>query len=182
MLKKALKALNNHQIIAVQTDTVPGLALNPQSIKALNDLYALKGRAENKPLISMVRHLEQVKQIANIPEWSMPILKKYWPGNLTVVFNALKTRNSGLNTIGIRIPAHDELLELLHHWGKELSVTSANLSGEPSLLTIKEIKQKFKHNIDCYYGSEKNSSQKPSTIIDVTGDKIKIIRQGELII
>ena len=179
-LKTTLSLLSAGKIIAVFTDTVPGLAVDNSNDQAIANLYSLKGRDFKKPLVSMVHDLDSAKNLAHIPDWIMPLLKKNWPGALTVIFNSKNQKLTGAKTIGIRIPDHEELLELLKAWKKSLGVTSANESGEKELLSIEEIRQIFGNKIGFYLNSKISGSGQPSTIIDATGQKLRILRQGEL--
>ena len=173
------------KIIAVPTDTVPGLAVDNQNPEAIRHLYALKGRSPNKPLVVMVASLEQVKEFATIPDWALPLLKKNWPGPLTVVFRANEANKKHLTpvqTIGVRIPDQEDLLALLKAWGKQLGVTSANESGKAELLSLEEIHRVFGDRINFYLPAKKPGSGKPSTIIDATGAKLNVLRAGEVVV
>lgn len=182
-LQTAWNALADGKIIAVATDTVPGLAVDSGNRQGIDSLYALKGRNFQKPLVWMVPDLDKVKEIAHIDEWVTPLLKENWPGALTVIFKAKK--HIGKDTIGIRIPEQKGLLALLTGWKNPLAVTSANESGKKNLLSMMDISRVFGDKIAWYWPQVKNEimhSYNPSTIIDVSAGELKIIRQGELIL
>jgi L-threonylcarbamoyladenylate synthase len=169
--------LENDGVVALPTDTVYGLAANALSEKAVEKIYQLKGRNFNKPLVWMFGNVRQVKE--NVVDWSMEIellAEKHWPGPLTMIF---KKKNGG--TIGIRIPDHAGLLDLLNPLDFPLAVTSANRAGEPEINDAEQIGKVFNNMIDGIIVDEKNSSSNvPSTVLDVSGDEWKILREGPL--
>jgi L-threonylcarbamoyladenylate synthase len=171
------QVLKNAGIVALPTDTVYGLAIDPRSHMALQKLYRLKRRDAAKPLVYMLASPEQLSElICPVSAEVQGLLDKYWPGALTVIF---RDRN-GKGKIGIRIPANQFLLNLLKEWGKPLAVTSANLSGEKELQSIEEIEKKFGDKIDVYIRNEEKFSGVASTVIDVSEGCVKVVRQGDI--
>lgn len=169
--------LNNAGIVAVPTDTVYGLAVDPRNKMALQKLYKLKQRDAGKPLVWMVAEQSQLAEVVReITPEVQKIIDKYWPGALTIIFKQKYSED----TIGIRIPKQQQLLALLQEWGKPLAVTSANLSGEKEMCSKQEVEKKFGGSVDFYIDTAEPLSGLASTIIDVSKGEIKVLRQGEI--
>ena len=103
---------------------------------------------------------------------------KFWPGALTLIFKYKNTPK----TIGIRIPNQKDLLSLLKEYEKPLAVTSANLSGNIPIISIEEAQNIFMDKISYYFDFKATKTGIASTIVDVTSDKLKVLRQGDLVL
>ena len=183
ILCKALKALNNHQAIAFPTETVFGLGVFYDDKEAYELLNKIKKRREDKPYTMMLDDVKKISNYAFIKDKYLPIINKYMPGSLTILVTAKEnvpsyvTHNTGI--IGIRIPSNKEALELLRFINKPLLVPSANKADQKPALNEEEVKTIFKEEIQVIVPG-KISSGEPSTIIDLTGDEIKLIRKGPI--
>lgn len=142
-------SLQENQIIAFSTDTVYGFGVNGLSEKAVLNLYDIKGRDDNKPLILLADSIEKVKMYTcNIEESLMNYLGKIWPGPVTIVFpfnasSSLIFSKFLSKTLAVRIPDRLFLLDLLSELSFPLVTTSANISGSPPLQNAQEIDSKF---------------------------------------
>ena len=183
LLNNALEALNKHQVIAFPTETVFGLGVFYDDEKAYNLLNKIKNRREDKPYTMMLFDVKEISKYAFIKDKYLPIINKYMPGSLTILVNAedsvpaYVTHNTGI--IGIRIPSNKEALDLLKFVKKPLLVPSANKADQKPALSADEVKAIFKDEIEVIIPGE-ISSGNPSTIIDLTGDEIKLIRKGPI--
>ena len=183
LFNKALEALNNHQIIAFPTETVFGLGVFYDDEKAYNLLNQVKNRREDKPYTMMLSDVKEISNYAFIKDKYLPIINKYMPGSLTILVNAKScvpayvTHNTGV--IGIRIPSNKEALDLLKFVKKPLLVPSANKADQKPALSADEVKAIFNDEIAVIISGEISSGE-PSTIIDLTGDEIKLIRKGPI--
>ena len=181
--KAALEALNNHQVIAFPTETVFGLGVFYDDERAYNLLNEVKRRREDKPYTMMLSKAEDIFKYADINPRYMNLIKKYMPGPLTILVKAKScvpgyvTHNTGV--VGIRIPENKEALDLLNYLGKPLLVPSANRADEKPALNDKEVKTIFKDEIKVVVPGSTCKGQ-PSTIIDLTGNEIKLIRKGPI--
>ena len=179
----ALKALENHQVIAFPTETVFGLGVFYDDEKAYQLLNQIKNRREDKPYTMMLDSVDKISDYAFIDNKYLPIIKKCMPGSLTVLLKAKSnvpgyvTHNTGI--IGIRIPSNNEALQLLTFVNRPLLVPSANKADQKPALNEQEVKDIFQDEIKIIVPG-KISSGLPSTIIDLTGDKIKLIRKGAI--
>lgn len=183
LFNKALEALNNHQVIAFPTETVFGLGVFYDDEKAYNLLNQVKNRREDKPYTMMLSDVKEISNYAFIKDKYLPIVNKYMPGSLTIFVNAKScvpayvTHNTGV--IGIRIPSNKEALDLLKFVKKPLLVPSANKADQKPALSADEVKAIFNDEIAVIIPGEISSGE-PSTIIDITGDEIKLIRKGPI--
>ena len=183
LFNKALEALNNHQVIAFPTETVFGLGVFYDDEKAYNLLNQVKNRREDKPYTMMLSDVKEISNYAFIKDKYLPIVNKYMPGSLTILVNAKScvpayvTHNTGV--IGIRIPSNKEALDLLKFVKKPLLVPSANKADQKPALSSDEVRAIFKDEIAVIIPGEISSGE-PSTIIDITGDEIKLIRKGPI--
>jgi len=181
--KDALASLSNHQVIAFPTETVFGLGVFYDDEKAYNLLNKVKNRREDKPYTMMLSDVKEISKYAIIKDKYLPIINKYMPGSLTILVRAKKcvpayvTHNTGI--IGIRIPSNKEALDLLKFVKKPLLVPSANKADQKPALSANEVKAIFKDEIEVIIPGEISSGE-PSTIIDLTGDEIKLIRKGPI--
>ena len=183
LLNSALQALNNHQVIAFPTETVFGLGVFYDDQKAYELLNKIKNRREDKPYTMMLDNVNKINEYAFIKDKYLPIINKYMPGSLTILVRAKANVpgyvTHGTGIIGIRIPSNKEALELLRFVKKPLLVPSANKADQKPALSVKEVNDIFKNEIDVIVPGEISSGE-PSTIIDLTGDEIKLIRKGPI--
>ena len=185
LLNSALQALNNHQVIAFPTETVFGLGVFYDDQKAYELLNKIKNRREDKPYTMMLDNVNKINEYAFIKDKYLPIINKYMPGSLTILVRAKANVPTyvthGTGIIGIRIPSNKEALELLRFVKKPLLVPSANKADQKPALSVKEVNDIFKNEIDVIVPGEISSGE-PSTIIDLTGDEIKLIRKGPILL
>lgn len=182
-IKKAKEALLNHEVIAFPTETVMGLGVIYNDYIAYNNLNIIKNRPEDKPYTMMVKDINEIKKYAFTNEKIDRIIQNFMPGSITLLLKSKPnvpsyvTHNSGI--IGIRIPTNEEAKELLNYIDTPLLVPSANKSGEKPALNNKEVKQIFKNSIRIIItGTAKGEI--PSTIISLTEDSPKLIRNGPI--
>lgn len=182
-LEDALKALNDHQVIAFPTETVFGLGVFYDDYQAYNLLNKVKNRHEDKPYTMMLYDINEINKYADINKKYLPIIKKYMPGSLTILVKAKEnvpnyvTHNTKI--IGIRIPSNKEALDLLSFVKKPLLVPSANKADQKPALNDEEVKAIFNDEIRVIIPGKAVGGQ-ASTIIDLTGEEIKLIRKGPI--
>lgn len=182
-LKEFLKIPKSHlkgKVIVFPTDTVYGLAAIYDDQLAIQKIYHLKERDAGKPLAILISDFEQVKDIVKINnEQTSDLMKKYWPGPLTLIFEKKEEFNYPFKTIGFRIPNSQIALKILNHLGG-LATTSVNYSGEEPINDIYEIEKKFANKIDYIITDQETFSKTSSTVLDVTTPNLKILRQGTI--
>jgi L-threonylcarbamoyladenylate synthase len=186
VIKKVVESIKRGDVVIFPTDTVPGLICDAKNKKAVERLFKIKNRPENKPLPVFVEDIKMTKELAVINKDQEKILKKVWPGKVTIVLKSKiqnpKSKIYGVakNTIALRIPKHKFLNILLKEINLPLAQSSVNISGEPAAKDIKHAvkifeKRKYKPNLIIDDGILRKSQ--PSKIIDLSGQKIKILRK-----
>jgi L-threonylcarbamoyladenylate synthase len=184
-LDKIVEYLNNGVVVAVPTETVYGLAVKFDNLKAIDKLTKLKDRGfdSGKVFSLMLANIDDVKKYAILNEKAKEIIEKYFPGDLTVVLKKnpvfVNPYFDNYQTIGIRIPDHKFMIKLLQKAGP-LIVTSANKKGLAPSLNSKLVGRELPE-IEVIV-SGKAGGRQPSTVVGLTESEPKILRRGRIII
>ena len=172
-------------VVLLPTETVFGLACHAENARAVEKIYALKGRSFQKPLAVCVKNLEAAQRLGEFSDAAKALAKKYWPGSLTIITKAkpnlkidpnCQSKFGELTTIAFRCPEAD----WLPHLDGPLALTSANRSGEKETVSYAAAIAELGEEIDSGLKTDMVLSGSPSTIISVIGEEIKILRQGSL--
>jgi L-threonylcarbamoyladenylate synthase len=183
-IEQAVKCLQSGQVVAIPTETVYGLAADASSREAVAEIYRLKGRPSNHPVIVHFSDWEAALSWAlDIRPWALELAKTHWPGPLTLVCKRQPWvgdwLTGGQDTVGLRVPNHPLTLELLRQFGGGLAAPSANRFGRVSPTTAQHVRDEFGPTLPildggpCQVGIE-------STIIDATSDQPRILRPGHI--
>ena len=182
-IKKAAQRVLRGGIIAFPTETFYGLAADALNEGALKKIFQVKGREEGKPLLLLVADKSWLKGLVqNISPLAERLMDRFWPGPLTLVFNAspqlspLLTADTG--KIGVRLSPHPVTQALVQAVGRAITGTSANLSGQPGTLTAREVFQSLGESLDAVLDGGKTAGGPGSTILDVSDPSPQIIREG----
>lgn len=170
-------------IIAYPTETIYGLGVDALNEKAIKRLFEIKSRAVDKPVSVLVRDTQMLRRVVSrVPQVARPIMEKYWPGPVTIIFSASgeipSTLTGQTGTIGVRISSHPFVRHLFDVFDSPLTSTSANISGGRSLMEPEDILRTFGSLIDLVIGMSEFMEGKGSTLIDVTGERPRIVREG----
>lgn len=181
-IESAVNCIKSGGIIAVPTDTVYGIGADPFNIEAVQKLYTVKGRPEEKPIPLVLGSTEDVERVAqNLPGFFYHLIDKFWPGGLTIIVEAkglLPQLTAGGNTVGLRIPDQPLLLRILQEFGGPLAITSANLSGTPAATSPSEFGEELSSRLDYIVDDGKTSGSIPSTVYDISISPPVVHRQG----
>ncbi len=183
VLSDAVEILRADGTVAFPTDTVYGLAASAFSFKGIARLYEMKKRDENKSIAVLLGDVSQAKLVAeSFSSEAESLANKFWPGALTLIVekkDGLPENISRRPTIGIRIPDHDFVRNLIRMTGP-LAVTSANLSGKAPSVSIDGFLDELGAQLDLILDGGKTVGGIPSTVIDCTVAPLKILRQGSI--
>lgn len=183
MMENIKQELEKGGAVILPTETVYGLFAKALDEKAVDHVYQLKRRPRDKALNLNVAHLDDILNFSkNQPPYLQKLVDSFLPGPLTIILEANDKVpywvNSDLTTVGFRMPNHPVTLELIREFGPLIG-PSANLSGQASGVSFKEIVKDFGQEV---LGIEDDAflTGQDSTILDLSGDKVKILRQGAI--
>ena len=183
MMEKIKQELEKGGAVVLPTETVYGLFTKALDKKAVDHVYQLKRRPRDKALNLNVAHLDDILNFSkNQPPYLQKLVDSFLPGPLTIILEANDKVpywvNSDLTTVGFRMPSHPITLELIRAFGPLIG-PSANISGHTSGVSFEEILKEFGQEV---LGLEDDGflTGQDSTILDLTGKKIKILRQGSI--
>lgn len=170
------------QVFIAPTDTIYGLLASAFSEKAVERIFRIKGRDDNKPLIVLISNIKDLEEFdINLSEKQKIFLEKNWPNKLSVELKQTKFKyiHRGNNYSAFRMPKNKKIISLLKKYGP-LVAPSANKQGEKTVETIRQAKRVFGDSVDFYIGNRKRLSGSGSTLISLDENaNFKIIRQGD---
>jgi L-threonylcarbamoyladenylate synthase len=183
-IARAVEVVRAGGVVGLPTDTVYGIGVDPLEEAAVATLFELKGRPADRPMGLLVASLEEAAEIGLIEGAALDLARSHWPGALTLVVRprvvlAEWVGDRQANTVGIRVPDHPVALELLQAAGP-MSVTSANRSGYPEARNDTEARAIFGDRVHYVAGSSPGGD--PSTVVDVTGGRPVVLRQGPVVV
>ncbi len=184
-IKLAANSLKTGALVAFPTDTVYGLGAIYNDNNAIENIFRAKGRDDKKPLSILISDEEQVFELASeISEDARRLMKSFWPGALTIILKKAEDIadrvTAGKDTVGIRMPDSDLTRELIRAAGHPLAAPSANLSGKRSAVCANDVIEDLNGRIDMILDGGLCRGGLPSTIVDMTGDKPVILREGAI--
>ncbi|GIW97366.1 MAG: threonylcarbamoyl-AMP synthase [Pirellulaceae bacterium] len=182
-IQRAAEVLQAGGIVAFPTETVYGLGIDARLDRAAEELFQAKGRPPDNPLIVHLARIEDWPMVAaEMPLSAAQLLHRFAPGPLTVVVPkapAISARvTAGLDTVGLRIPAHPVARELLLQAGVPVAAPSANRSGRPSATTWKSVREDLDGRIDAVLCADTIQVGVESTVVDCTGQIPIVLRSG----
>jgi L-threonylcarbamoyladenylate synthase len=181
---EAAAALAAGGVIAFPTETVYGLGGDARSTAAVERIFAAKGRPSDNPLIVHLAHSEEVYSLAErVNEVERVLMATFWPGPLTLVLPARAGAVSplvtaGLDTVAVRVPAHELARSLIRQSGCPLAAPSANRSGRPSPTQARHVMEDLNGRIDGVLDGGATGVGLESTVVRVVEGKVHILRPG----
>lgn len=184
-MREAAQAVLGGGVIAFPTDTLYGLGASLHCEEALKRVYEIKGRDPPKPLLLLVADIESLSPlVAEISGVARRLMGAFWPGPLTLVFqasdNVPRVCLGGGKTVGIRLPNSAVALALLKEVQVPLTAPSANLSGDPEPTSAQQVAANLGDRVDLILDGGPCENSRPSTLVDVTGSQPKILREGRI--
>ena len=184
-LPLAAAHLRRGGIVAFPTETYYGLAVDPGCAPAVARLFAVKERQEQKPLLLLIENKLQLETLVmEVPLVYVPLMNKYWPGPLTLVFQAKKHINPQITghtgTIGVRISPHPVAKKLLRQMGKPITATSANISGLLPTRSALEVFEMLGDRIDYIVDGGQTGAGLCSTVVGIKDGRLCLLRPGPI--
>ncbi len=184
-LNEPAKIIKNGGIVVFPTETVYGIGTNGLNEQAVEKLYKVKKRPKNKPISLLVSDIKMINQIAkDITELEYKLIETFFPGPLTIILKKkdcvpnIVTSNG--DTVGIRMPQGEIARKLIEYAGIPIATPSANITGKPSGIELKNIIKDFDEKVDYYIDGGKCDIGISSTIVKVIDGVPKILRQGSI--
>ena len=185
VLRYAAERLLRGEVVAIPTDTVYGLAADPFNLSAVEEIYRVKGRPDERALPILVNSLDQAMLLSRVvPRNFLRLAEEFWPGALTLVVDAshrlpLKvTANTG--RIALRWPRSEVVARLIEEFDGPLTGTSANLSGSPACTGAEQVFTQLGERLVLILDAGETKSASPSTIVELHGDTWKVLREGAI--
>lgn len=172
-------------VIAFRTDTFYGLGADPFNTSAVERIRSLKGREDDKPILLLISDPDQVERlIRQQTEQFRELAAKFWPGPLTIIGEATTDLPEGITagtgTVGVRLPADEDVRELVRKCGGVLTATSANPAGREPARSAAEVQNYFPEGLDLIIDGGEVTVTEPSTVVDATRSPPRVVREGAI--
>ena len=182
-IPRALGTLRAGGLVAFPADTVYGVGSLAFDGKAVESIYTAKDRPIEKAIPVLIGDTDDLDKIAmDIPNMALKLASHFWPGPLTILVPkqpGLPEAVSATSTVGVRVPDHEVARALLRAAGP-MAVTSANISGQANPTTAEEVFTQLNGRIGLIIDGGKTPGGVPSTLVDCSGENIRILREGPI--
>jgi len=170
-------------LVVYPTDTVYGLGCDPFNVETVKRVFRVKGKRK-KPLPILASDIEHVEKIAYLSKDARKIVERFWPGPLMIIVPKKPTLPNivtcNLGSVGVRVPKHDLAIQFISLSNGLLVGTSANKTGKKPALTTSEAAEQLGKDVDVILDVGPTSIGVPSTVIDLTSEKPRILRKGSV--
>lgn len=187
MLNEAVAALNEGKVVAAATETFFGLLADVENPRALDAVFRLKGRAAEKASALLLPSLEAWAALVwEIPPVAARLAEAFWPGPLTIALPAKPGLDPRLvldGRVGVRLPSASPAAEIVRAYGKPLTATSANRTGEPAPVESSEVERVFAPAIaalELVVVPGRAPGGRPSTLVVIEGGEVRVVREGAI--
>ena len=177
--KEALKK----SVFVYPTETCYGIGCDATNERLVERIYKIKGRDAKKRVSWIVADIDMAKRYAEFPSRAVKLAKSFWPGPLTLVLR--KKVSDDTQTVALRVSSHPIARKIVDILKKPIVATSANMSGAVPCYTIFELMEQFQscsEKPDFIFDGGELKKRAPSTTVEVIGDTVRVLRQGEIII
>lgn len=181
-MRLAKKAIAAGNLVVVPTDTVYGVGADAFNAAAVQKLLDAKGRGRQSPPPVLIPNMDSLYALADsVSEIALKLANEFWPGPLTMIVRAQPSLHWDLGetkgTVALRVPNNKWTKALLEETGP-LAVSSANLTGKPAALNATEAFDYLGESVATYLDGGQAEIGEASTIVDLTGEKVRIVREG----
>ena len=185
-LASAAEAITAGGVIVYPTDTIYGIGADATNAAAIERIFAIKERDRGKALLMLAGSIEMALRYAQaVAPKTRDVLAQYWPGSVTFVLRANsllpKELLGGAGTIGIRVPENELCRALCERTGVPIVSTSANLSGASGGVELQQVIGDFTGKVDLIIENGNAPLSSPSTVVDLSGEKPRVLRQGAVL-
>lgn len=176
-IAQTVDRLRRGAVISFPTDTLYAVGCRAGDQAAVARLYAVKRRPSNQPNILLVKDRAQAGQVAVVDSRAAELIAQYWPGPLTLV---LPSRNQNNGTVAVRAPNHPVALALLEQLGEPIASSSANRAAQQPPVDADEVIAGLGGDLDVVLDGGRCQIGEPSTILDLSMNPARILRQGAI--
>ena len=185
ILAQAGDILRQGGLVAYPTETVYGLAASAFVVDSIARVFDAKGRPYGQPLPVQIADAAEVDTLArNVSPVAKRLIADFFPGPLTLVFRRQLTVSltvtGGGNTVGLRMPDHPVALGVLRAFGAPLVCPSANLTGRRAPMSAQDVLEDLDGRVDLVLDGGPTTDRTPSTVLDVTTDPARLLREGKI--
>ena len=182
-LERAAELIRSGGLVGIPTETVYGLGANGLDPEAVKKIFLAKGRPQDNPLILHIHRKDQLYDFCReVPDAALLLADTFWPGPLTMILPVKdlvpRTTTAGLDTVGVRCPDNAATREIIRLAGVPIAAPSANTSGKPSTTTAQHVLHDMAGKIDAIVDGGPCRVGVESTIVDLTGDRPRLLRPG----
>jgi L-threonylcarbamoyladenylate synthase len=176
---RAAAIIQSGGVVVFPTDTVYGIAAHPLQATAVNRIFAVKRRPEEKRIALLVGGIDDIDKLAtDVPDSARTLAQAAWPGALTIVFSSLREELGP--TVALRWPDHEVPLAIIRAVDFPLATTSANLSSEPSPRTAADVLGQIPLGYELLIDGGSAPGGVDSTVIDFSTNTPRLLRRGAL--
>lgn len=184
-IEEAAKWIVLGEVVALPTDTLYGLAVDPFNADAVARLFVAKGRPDHRAIPLIAADRAQIERhIGPLTPLASRIADKFWPGALTMLLPAPRAMtpavSAGTGRVGVRVPDDRCARAICAAAGRPVTATSANVSGEPATANPSEVERALGGRIMFLFDAGPTRGGAPSTIVDVTGTEPALVRAGAI--
>jgi tRNA threonylcarbamoyl adenosine modification protein (Sua5/YciO/YrdC/YwlC family) len=181
-IASAVSAVKGGSLVVMPTDTVYGIGADAFDSEAVSALLSAKGRGRDMPVPVLVGSWHTIEGLVySVPHTARELIRAFWPGALSLVVRQAPSLQWDLGdaqgTVMVRMPLHPVAIEVLREVGP-MAVSSANISGRPAAVTAQEARDQLGDQVEVYLDAGPSQQQTASTIVDLTGDHPRVLRQG----
>ncbi|MCL4397125.1 L-threonylcarbamoyladenylate synthase [Candidatus Parvarchaeota archaeon] len=180
-IRYAANQIKSGKLVVFPTETVYGIGASVFNEKACREIFKVKNRAADNPLIVHICSFDQLKEVAVVPDNLLGVLRKLWPGPMTFIFKRRglpKTVTAGLDTVAVRMPSNRIALELIKESGVPIAAPSANISTFPSATEARHAVADFFGKVAVIIDGGRSRFGLESTVVDVSRKPYRLLRPG----
>jgi protein-tyrosine phosphatase len=192
VVHRAVQAVAEGKLVVFPTETVYGVAARALDAEAVDRLFQVKGRKPNQPFTLAIKSAEEVRDYApDLSPLAERLARRCWPGPVTLVIDnshpeslvkqlppGVQQAVSPRGTVGLRVPGHQIILDVLRMVAGPIALTSANRSGEPDAVTAAEAIEALGDSVELVLDDGQSRFGQPSSVIQVKGNQYQILREG----
>ncbi len=185
LIREAADVIQRGGVVGFPTRCLYGLGADALNSAAVNRIVELKQRPSGNPILVLIGHTSQLQPLVKrIPALASDLIDHYWPGKITLVFEAADmlpvNLTAGSGKIGIRMPGHAVARALVNAVKGPITGTSANLSGSPGCFRVSDLEPQVARGLDLILDAGDLKGGAGSTVVDVSEDEMQILREGEI--